>query len=114
MLLIVRWVLNALALLGIAYLIPGIVVENFATALIVALVIGLVNAFIRPLILILTLPVNILTLGLFTLVINALLFWLVSTWIAGFTVPGFGEAFLGALVLWAASWLTNGLLKKES
>lgn len=112
MLLIVRWVLNALALLGITYLIPGIEIKSFVTALIVALVLGLVNAFIRPLLVILTLPINFLTLGLFTLVINALLFWLVSTWIPGFTVPGFGEAFLGALILWAASWLTNALLKK--
>lgn len=112
MLLIVRIVLNALALLGTAYLIPGIAVDSFVTALIVALVLGIVNALIRPLVILLTLPINILTLGLFTLVINALMFWLVSTFIPGFDVPGFTEAFLGALVLWAASWITNALLKK--
>jgi len=112
MIIIVRLVLNALALLGIAYLIPGIQVDSFLSALIVALVLGLVNAFIRPIIVVLTLPINMITLGLFTLVINAFLFWLVARWIPGFEVPGVTEAFLGALVLWAASWLTNALLKK--
>lgn len=112
MIIIVRIVLNALALLGIAYLVPGIQVDSLVTALIVALVLGLVNAFIRPIIMILTLPINMITLGLFTLVINAFLFWLVSRWVPGFDVPGVTEAFLGALILWAASWLTNGLLKK--
>lgn len=112
MLLIVRLVLNALALLGIAYLVPGIVVESFVSALIIALVLGLVNAIIRPLIILLTLPINLMTLGLFTLVINAFLFWLVSRWIPGFIVPGITEAFLGALILWVVSWVTNALLKK--
>jgi len=112
MIIIVRLVLNALAFLGIAYLIPGIQVDSFVTALIVALVLGLVNAFIRPIIMLLALPINMITLGLFSLVINAFLFWLVAWWIPGFVVPGATEAFLGALVLWAASWLTNALLKK--
>lgn len=112
MLIIVRIVLNALALLGIAYLIPGIHVDNLVTALIVALVLGLVNAFIRPILVILTLPINMLTLGLFTLVINAFLFWLVSRWIPGFDVPGATEAFLGALILWVVAWITNALFKK--
>jgi putative membrane protein len=112
MLLIVRWLLNSLALLGISYLIPGIQVESFITALIVALVLGLVNAIIRPLLMLLTLPINLMSLGLFSLVINAFLFWLVSRWIPGFVVPGATEAFLGALILWAVSWITNALLKK--
>lgn len=82
---------------------------NFWSALIAALVIGLVNALIRPLLLILTLPVNILTLGLFTLVINAFMFWLASSIVKGFDVANFWAAFWGALVFWLVSWLVNGL-----
>lgn len=74
-----------------------------------ALVIGLVNALIRPILLLLTLPVNIVTLGLFTLVINGLMFWLASSIVKGFTVTDFSAAFFGALVYWLVSWLVNGL-----
>jgi len=107
--LILRWLISALSVMAAAYIVPGVSVANFWTALIAALVIGLVNALIRPLILILTLPVNILTLGLFTLVINALMFWLASSIVKGFDVANFKAAFLGALVYWLVSWLVNGL-----
>lgn len=112
MYLVFRWILNALALMGVAYLVPGIGVETFWTALMAALVLGLVNALLRPLLLILTLPVNILTLGLFTFVINAFMLWLVSTIVKGFTVDGLVPALLGALVLWIASMLVDALLKE--
>lgn len=108
---IIRLVLNAAALLVVAYLIPGFEVSGFLTALLVALVLGIVNAIIRPIVVLLTLPINILTLGLFTLVINALLIWLIASFIKGFDIEGFWPAFWGALVLWVASWITNGLVR---
>ena len=81
--LIFRWIINALALLLVAYLVPGIAVDGIWSALLTALVLGLVNAIIRPILLVLTLPVNIVTLGLFTFVINALMIWLVSAIVKG-------------------------------
>lgn len=109
--LLVRWLIYAVAIMLLTYIVPGISVKNFYSALIAALVLGLINAVIRPLLILLTLPVNILTLGLFTLVINALMLWLVSSIVKGFDVKNFVAAFLGALVLWAVSWLTNALTK---
>lgn len=107
---ILRWIVNALALMGIAYyLVPGIKVESFFAALVAALVLGLINALIKPILVILTLPVNILTLGLFTLVINALLFWLAAQVVKGFSVADFAAAFWGALCLSIASWLAHML-----
>ena len=111
MYLILRLIINALIILGLAYYLPGIAVESFYAALIIALLLGLLNAVIRPILILLTLPVTILTLGLFTLVINALLFWFVSTVVKGFDVAGFGPAFLGALILWLVSFLTNRFIK---
>jgi putative membrane protein len=107
--LILRWLICALAVMAAAYVVPGVSVHSFWTALIAALIIGLINALIRPLLILLTLPVNILTLGLFTLIINALMFWLASTVVKGFDVTGFGAAFLGALVYWLVAWLVNGV-----
>lgn len=92
-----------------AYIVPGVSVRSFWAALIAALIIGLVNALIRPVVLLLTLPVNVVTLGLFTLVINALMFWLASSIAKGFDVANFTAAFLGSLVYWLVSWLVNGL-----
>ena len=109
--LLLRWLINALAVLLAAYVIPGIAVSDFYAAIIVALMFGILNALVRPLLILLTLPINILTLGLFTLVINALLLWFVGTVVQGFTVASFGAAFWGALLIWCVSWLTNTLLK---
>lgn len=106
---LLRWLLNALALLFVSYILPGFHVDSFWSALITALVLGLMNAIIRPIIILLTLPINILTLGLFTLVINGLMILLVSTIVRGFTVDSFGAAVLGSLLLWAISWLTNNI-----
>lgn len=104
------WLINALALLALPYVFDSIKVEGFYTAMIVALVLGLVNAVLRPILVLLTLPVTILTLGLFVLVINGLLFWFVASFIEGFTVAGFWPAVLGALVYSVISWLCSALL----
>lgn len=107
--LIARWILNAAALLLVAYLYDGVHLESFFAAAIAALVLGLVNAVIRPILILLTLPATILTLGLFLFVINALLFWLVAEIIDGFQVTGFVAALVGSilysLVTLATSWL---------
>lgn len=109
-----KWLINALVLLGIAYLVPGIEVKSFYTALILALLLGLVNVFLRPLLIVLTLPLNILTLGLFTFFINAFLFWLLSTVVKGFDVANFWAAFLGALLITLVSWLLNQLIRDNN
>ena len=108
---IFRWLVNALALLAVAYLVPGIAVSGIWAALVAALVLGLVNAVIRPILLLLTLPATILTLGLFTFVINALMIWFVSTIVKGFVVSGFVPALLAALILWLVSMATSSLLR---
>lgn len=105
--LIIRWILFALALIITAKIIPGISLGGFVPALWAALAMGIVNIFIRPILLILTLPINLLTLGLFTFVINALMFLLVSKIVPGFTVSGFLAAFLGSLVLSILSIFIN-------
>lgn len=110
--LLFRWLISALVLILIAYYVPGIHVTNFYSALVAALILGLINALIRPLLLILTLPINIFTFGLFTLVINALMFWLASTVVKGFYVAGFWPAFWGALIMWIVGWFVNSLFKK--
>lgn len=95
-----RWILNTLVLMLVAYLVPGVTFSGFWSALITSAIFGLVNAIIRPIMIVLTLPINILTLGLFTLVINALMFWLTSAIVKGFEVANFAAAFWGALVYW--------------
>lgn len=111
--LIISWVINALALLALPYLFGSIRIEGFYTALITALVLGLVNALIRPILIVLTLPLNILTLGLFTFVINGLLFWFVASFVKGFYVAGFWPAFWGALVYSIVSWALSALILGE-
>src|SRR3989338_7851503 len=112
MTLIIRWLVNAIALLGISYYLPGVLVESYYTALVTALILGLVNVVISPIILFFTLPLNFITLGLFTLVINGFLFWFVSTIVDGFTVVGFMTAFWGALIMTVVGWVLSVLLKK--
>jgi putative membrane protein len=113
MYLLLRWILNALALLLVAYLVPGFHVASFYSALIVALILGIVNAIIRPILILLTLPVTILTLGLFALVINALLILFVATIVKGFSIDGFGPAFIGGTLLWLMAWATGALLEHK-
>jgi putative membrane protein len=106
---VIRLLINAVALLAVAYVVPGIHVSGFWSAVLVALILGIVNAILRPILFIITLPLQILTLGLFTLVINALLFWLVGTWHLGLYVDGFWPAFWGALVMTIVSWILSAL-----
>lgn len=110
MTLIIRWFINALALMLVAYLYSGVQVNGIFAALIAALVLGLVNAVIRPLLVILTLPVTILTLGLFIFVINAFMFWFVTEIVKGFTVTGFTAALIGSLMFSVISLVTNWLV----
>ena len=96
--LIIRWLLLAAALLLVAYLYPGVSITSFGAALIAALVLGLLNTIVRPLLVLLTLPVTVLTLGLFLFVINALMFWAAASLLAGFNVAGFAAALIGSLI----------------
>lgn len=102
--LLLIWALNALALIAVASFVPGIHVDGFSAALIAAFFLGLVNTLIRPLLLLLTLPVTLLTLGLFIFVINGLLFWWVGSVLRGFVVDGFWHGMLGAVLYSIFSW----------
>jgi putative membrane protein len=95
---IIKWLLSAVALLAVAYLYSGVQVNSFGSALIAAAVIGLLNMIVRPVLVVLTLPVTIVTLGLFLFVINALLFWAASGLLGGFHVNGFVAALIGSLL----------------
>lgn len=105
--LVIKWAIHALLFVAVANLVSGIHLRGFVTALLVALVWGLLTAVVKPLLVILTLPVNILTLGLFTFVINAFLFWLAASIVPGFAVAGFMAAFWGALVLSVFQWIVG-------
>jgi putative membrane protein len=104
------WLLNTLALAAVAYLMPSITIASPGAALVAALVLGLVNAVLRPVLVILTLPVTVLTLGLFILVINGLLFWAVASLLPGFAVGGFWSGVLGAILFSIVSWLLAALV----
>lgn len=111
--LIIRLLINAGLLLVAPYLISGLEVRSFYVALITAIILGVINALIRPLIIILTLPINILTLGLFSFVINALLVMFVASFVQGFSVAGFWTALWLSLWLWLGSFFTNLLLTED-
>ena len=108
--LLLRWLINALALLAIPYVMQTVYVEGFWTALIVAVVLGFLNTLIRPVLRLLTLPITLLTLGLFALVINGLMFWLAAQFVTGFYVSGFWSAFFAALLYSIITALANKLL----
>jgi putative membrane protein len=110
--LLLVWLINAVALLAVPYVIPSITVDSFSTALVAALVLGLVNTIIRPILLILTLPVTLLTLGLFIFVINGLLFWFVGDILSGFHVGGFWPAVFGSIAYSVISWLLSAVLMR--
>lgn len=95
---LLKLLLNATALVAVSQLYTGVEVASFSSALVAVLVIGLFNIFLRPLMIVLTLPVTMLTLGLFLFIINALLFWAAATVLDGFQVHGFGSALLGSLI----------------
>ncbi|WP_334107851.1 phage holin family protein [Methylobacillus sp.] len=108
--LLIVWLLNALALLAVAYLMPSIHVAGFGSALIAAAVIGLVNMLVRPVLVILTLPVTVLTLGLFLLVINGLLFFFVGHILNGFAVESLLSGIIGAVLYSLISWALIALI----
>jgi putative membrane protein len=107
---LLRWLVLTAAVLAASWLLEGIRVDGLFSALLAAATLGILNAILRPLIILLTLPINIITLGLFTFVINALMLKIVSEVIPGFTVHGFWTAVIGALIIGAVSWLLNAFV----
>ena len=108
--LVVTWLINAVALLALPYLFTSIHVDTFTTALIAALVLGLINTLVRPVLVLLTLPVTLLTLGLFIFVINGMLFWFAGSFVAVFRVDGFWAGVFGAIVYSMISWALSALI----
>ncbi len=110
--LIVRWLLLAAALLMVAYLYSGVTVTSFASAMIAALVLGLLNTLLRPILILLTLPATLLTLGLFLFVINAAMFYLAANVLDGLSVTGFGAALIGSLIYSACSVVIDAAMER--
>jgi len=110
---IINWVISSLAILSAAYLIPGVHITDFFTAFVLAIVLGIINAVIKPFLIIFTLPINILTLGLFTLVINALLILLAAKIVPGFSVDSFWWALLFSVALSMINAFLNGIVKHK-
>lgn len=108
--LIIVWILNAVALLVVAYLLPGIALASFWSAMVAAVVLGLLNTLVKPVLILLTLPITIVTMGLFLLVLNALVFWLAGSLFRGFQVDGFWWAVAGAILYSLISALFSMLL----
>jgi len=106
----IRWLILTFAIIATSYLIDGIQVSGFLSAFFAAAILGILNAFFRPILFILTLPVNILSLGLFTFVINAIVLMMVSGVISGFKVDGFWSAVLGSLLISLVSWLLTSFI----
>ena len=107
---IIAWMINALALVLVGYLLPGVYVAGFGSALIAALVLGLINTIIKPIFVVLTIPVTIVTLGLFLVVINALMFWIAGSILKDFQVDGFWWALLGAIVYSIITYVMTSIL----
>ncbi len=107
---ILKWLIVTISILAASYLIPGVIVASVWTALILAVVLGLINLVIKPVLILITLPINILTLGLFTLVINALLIMLASWMVKGFEIGGFWNALIFSIVVSLFSYVLSKLL----
>lgn len=114
MMIFLKWLISTVAIMFTSYLLPGVALTGFWAALWVALFLGLVNTFIKPLLILLTLPINILTLGLFTFVINALLILLASSVIDGFSVSGFWVALLFSIILSLFNYLLSSLFGNDN
>jgi len=112
--LVLTWIINAAALFALPYLMHSVNVTSIGAALVAALLLGLVNTLVRPLLLLLTLPVTVLSLGLFIFVINGFMFWLVAKLVDGFHVDSFGSAILAALLYSVISWALSTLLLKDN
>jgi putative membrane protein len=108
--LLLIWLINTAAIFALPHLLDSVQVDSFTTALFAALILGLVNTLIRPILLVLTLPVTFLTLGLFVFVINGLMLWAVADMVQGFQVASFGSAIVAAFVYSVISWLLSALL----
>jgi putative membrane protein len=108
----VRWLLLAAALLLVAHLYPGVTVKSFGSAMIAALVLGLLNALLRPLLVLLTLPVTVLTLGLFLFIINALMFYFAASMLEGLSVASFGAALIGSLIYSLCGMVIDAALER--
>ena len=111
--LLLVWLINAVALFALPYVFPGVKVDTFTAALIAALVLGLINTLVRPVLVLLTLPVTVVTLGLFIFVINGLLFWWVGSFLDGFHVSGFWSGVFGAIIYSIISWLLSALILQK-
>src|SRR3989344_2974587 len=111
---LIRWLLSALAIIIVTYLLPGVAIDSLFAALVTALILGLINTFVKPLIIILTLPINILTLGLFTFVINALLIMLTDFIVPGFSVASFWWALLFSVILTVVNFALNDITKDNN
>lgn len=110
---LLKWLMNAVSLVVVLHIVSGISTDRWQTTVVAALVLGLLNTFLRPLLLLLTLPVNLLTLGLFTLVINGFIFYVAGWLVSGFIVAGWWSAFFGALVFSIISCLLGMLVRPE-
>ncbi len=110
---ILAWIINAIALFVLPYVFPWVTVKDGTTAIIAALVLGLINTLIRPILVLLTLPVTLITLGLFIFIVNGFLFWAVAHWVDGFQVTGFWAAVFGAIVYSIISWALSSILLKR-
>jgi len=111
--LFIRWLILTAAIMFASYVIEGIVVRGFFSALLAAAVLGILNAFFRPILIVLTLPINILSLGLFTFIINAVLLKMVSVVISGFEVYGFWSAVFGSLLISIVSWILSSFVNER-
>jgi putative membrane protein len=109
-----RWLLTSLTILAVPYLVSGVHVEGFGTALVAAILLGILNVTVKPVLILFTLPFTLVTLGLFLLVVNALVFQLLGALLPGLHVDSFGSAFLAALVVSAVSWLLQVTVKREN
>ncbi|THU02496.1 phage holin family protein [Lampropedia puyangensis] len=108
--LLVVWLLSALALMLVAYLLPGVHIKNYQSALIAAVILGLINAVLRPLLAFITFPLTVLTLGLFYLVLNGLLFWLAGSISRGFKVDGFWAGVFGVILYSVINWALSSVV----
>ena len=107
----IRWLISAITFIIVAYLFASFQFDSFTAVLIAAIVLGIINAIIRPIVLILTLPINIVTLGLFTLVINAFMLWIVHLIVPGFEIAGFWAAIWGGIIFWIVNWFISLFFK---
>jgi putative membrane protein len=108
--LLLLWILNAIALLAVTWVLPSIQLSGFGSALIAALGLGMVNTLLRPVLAFLTFPITVLTLGIFYLLLNGFLFWLASAFIPGFHVDGFSAALVGAILYGLIAWALSALI----